>query len=314
MDVAGVRLIGLGADAGHKLLLTLALVGALVVVRMLISAVTRRATRTASGEQRRFWTRQVVSLVLAALLLFGVLSIWFDDPARLGTVLGLVSAGVAIALQRVITSFAAYVIILRSRVFSVGDRITMGGVRGDVVSLGFMQTSVMEMGEPPDVQQADPAVWVRSRQYTGRVVRITNDKIFDTPIYNYTREFPFVWEEMHLPITYAADRARAEAILLDVARRHTSDTVAAAVPALEELRKRYFLRGEAELEPSVYWRLTDNWLELTVRFVAPTHGIRRIKNAMSRDILAALDEAKIGIASATYDIVGLPEVRVRLDR
>ena len=314
MNVAGVRLIGFGPGAAHKLLLTLVLVGALVLLRLIAGAVTSRATRTDTGEQRRFWARQAVSLVLAALLLFGVVSIWFDDPARLGTVLGLVSAGVAIALQRVITSFAAYIIILRSRVFSVGDRITMGGVRGDVVSLGFMQTSVMEMGEPPEVQQADPAVWVRSRQYTGRVVRITNDKIFDTPIYNYTREFPYLWEEMHLPIGYTADRARAEAILLDVAKRHTSDAVAAAEPALSQLRERYFLRGEAQLEPSVYWRLTDNWLELTVRFVAPTHGIRALKNAMSRDILAALDEAKIGIASTTYDIVGLPEVRVRLEQ
>jgi small-conductance mechanosensitive channel len=179
-----------------------------------------------------------------------------------------------------------------------------------VVALGFMQTSVMEMGEPPSVQEAAPAVWVRARQYTGRLVRVTNDKIFDSPVYNYTREFPYVWEEMLVPISYTADRARAERILLDVARRHTVRIQELSEPALEELKRRYFLKEPSELEPRVYWRLTDNWLELTVRFVAGETGVRGLKDRMSRDILAAFDEAKIGIASSTFEVVGLPPLRV----
>ena len=65
-----------------------------------------------------------------------------------------------------------------------------------------------------------------------------------------------------------------------------------------------------DIAPQVYFRLTDNWLELTVRFLVPDHGIREIKDAMSRDILAALDEAGIGIASSTFEITGLPKLRV----
>ena len=57
--------------------------------------------------------------------------------------------------------------------------------------------------------------------------------------------------------------------------------------------------------------MTDNWLELTVRFVAEDHGVRDLKDAMTRDILAALDEAGIGIASATFEIVGLPPLRLQ---
>ena len=66
-----------------------------------------------------------------------------------------------------------------------------------------MQTTIMEMGQPPPVQNADPAMWVKSRQYTGRMVTVTNDKIFDEPVFNYTKEFPYIWEEMSLPITYS---------------------------------------------------------------------------------------------------------------
>ena len=66
-----------------------------------------------------------------------------------------------------------------------------------------------------------------------------------------------------------------------------------------------------DLVPKVYFRITDNWLELTVRFLVSTHGIRNVKDAMSRDIVEQLDAAGIGIASATYDIVGFPAIEVR---
>ena len=317
MNVFGIRLVGLGADTGRKLLLTAALIVALVLLRTVIGALVGwagRRRRTNEGTERaRFWTRQAVSLTTVAVLLFGLVSIWFDDPGRLATAAGLVTAGLAVALQRVITSFAAYFIILRGRVFTVGDRITMGGVRGDVVQLGFMQTAVMEMGEPPGEQGDPPSVWVAARQYTGRIVRVTNDKIFDTPVYNYTREFPYLWEEMHFPIGYAADRARAESILLDVARRHTEPIVARAEAAFSRLRERYFVAETSQLAPRVYLSMTDNWIELSLRFLAPVHGVRVLKDAMTREILSAFEDAKIRIASATFEIVGLPEVRVRTE-
>src|SRR5690349_15098933 len=205
-----------GAGVGVKLLVTVVFLVALFAIRTAITATLRRRTPAKVEEQgeerRRFWIRQAVQIAAFALLVAGVIAIWFDDPGRFTTMAGLVTAGLAVALQRVVTALAAYVIILRARVFTVGDRITIGGVRGDVVSLGLMQTTVMEMGEPPGAHSGDPQVWVNARQFTGRIVKVTNDKIFDTPVYNYTREFPFLWEEMHFPIGYGADRARAESI------------------------------------------------------------------------------------------------------
>jgi small-conductance mechanosensitive channel len=79
----------------------------------------------------------------------------------------------------------------------------------------------MEMDQPPAVQGADPVQWVKSRQYSGRVVTVTNDKVFDEAIYNDTRDFPYLWEEMTLPIAYRDDRHRVEQILLETAKRHT---------------------------------------------------------------------------------------------
>ena len=245
-------------------------------------------------------------------MLFGIASIWFDDPTTLTTGLGLVSAGLVFALQKVVTAVAGYFVILRGKTFNVGDRIAMGGVRGDVIALGFTQTTIMEMGQPPTVQGADPAMWVRSRQYTGRVVTVSNARIFDEPVYNYTSEFPYLWEEMILPIPYTADRSRAEQIMLGVARKHAVGQDELAAARIDELKRRYFL-DRLGVQPKVYYRLTDNWLELTVRFVVADHAIRDVKDAMSRDILRDFEAAGIGLASATFEIVGLPPLRVQSD-
>ncbi|MGY1634419.1 mechanosensitive ion channel family protein [Geodermatophilus sp. SYSU D01186] len=307
-----IRLLFLSEENASKLLLTAVLVLALMLLRWLARALSRLLLRGLRNERTRFWTRQGINLVFTVLLFLGLLSVWFDDPARLATGIGLVTAGLAFALQKVITALAGYVVILRGDTFDVGDRITMGGVRGDVIALGFVRTTIMEMGQPPAVQHTDPAQWVRSRQYTGRIVTVTNDKVFDEAVFNYTRDFPYLWEELSLPIRYGDDRDRAERILLEAARRHTVAVDEMPAAALERMQRRYFVRG-ADLEPRVYWRLTDNWLELTVRFLTGVYGVRDVKDAMSRELLAEFDAAGIGLASATYEVVGLPPLRVVAD-
>ena len=189
----------------------------------------------------------------------------------------------------------------------------MGGVRGDVLYLGFIQTTIMEMGQPPDVQSAEPAMWVKSRQFTGRIVTVSNSKIFTEPVFNYTRDFPFIWEEMAIPITYRADRRRMEKILLDAAAKHAVTPSDLPEDTLRALQSKFAIEV-ADVEPRVFYRLTDNWLELTVRFLVPTHQIRNLKDSMSRQIIEAMDEANIGVASATYDIVGFPPIEVAVQR
>jgi small-conductance mechanosensitive channel len=310
LEIFGITLVGATPENGKKLLLTIGL----VAVVLTSTAILRRLLARTPGERLgagkvRFWSRQAVGLVAGAILVLGIVSIWFDDPARLTTGLGLVTAGVAFALQRVITAVAGYFVILRGKTFNVGDRIVMGGVRGDVIALSFMQTKILEMGQPPPVDSAEPAMWVHSRQFTGRIVTVSNDKIFDEPIYNYTYNFPYVWEEIRLPVSYRDDRATAERILLEAAERHAVRDDEIPQHHIVQLERRYGVRV-GEVAPKVYWRLTDNWLELAVRFLSPDHGTREIKDAMSREILERLDQAGIGIASATYEITRLPVLTV----
>jgi len=309
VEVFGLRLVGVNADTGKKLLLTLVFLPLAWLGYRVAYELARRLTDPRRPERPSFWAKQILRLATAILVLLGVLSIWFDDPARLATALGLVTAGLAFALQKVVTAVAGYFVILRGKTFNVGDRIVMGGVRGDVIALGFTQTTIMEMGQPPGAQGDDPAMWVEARQYTGRIVTVSNARIFDDPVYNYTRDFPYIWEEVRLPVPFTADPKRAESILLDAVRKHATPKDELAAEAAQELARRYFMRP-SDVSPRVYWRLTDNWLEMTARFVVQTHGIRDAKDAISRDLLAGLNAAGIGIASSTLEITGLPPLRL----
>ena len=310
VQLFGVKLVGVNAENGKKFLFSVVFVAVVMLLGHLLRWLAHRKTWSKSEKRFAFWTHQGISIAIAITLLVGLISLWFDNPATLTTAAGMVTAGLAFALQRVVTAFAGYLVILRGKTFSVGDRITMGGIRGDVIELTFLQTVIMEMGQPAEGDAGDQA-WVQARQYTGRIVRVTNAVIFDTPVYNYTREFPYIWEEMRLPIPYTADRNRAEQILLEAARKHTTQIAELGDQAIKELERRYVLK-RSDLDPQIYWRLTDNWVEMTVRFLVHDSGIRSVKSAMSRDIIKELDNAKIGIASGTYDVVGMPPLNVHL--
>jgi small-conductance mechanosensitive channel len=310
LTVKGVKLLGFDPQSARKLLFTLCFFAFMYCVSKLLRLIAERLG--GARQSTAFWTGQGISLVTFLLSIIGFISIWFDNPSRLATGAGLASAGLAFALQKVITSFAGYFVILRGKTFNIGDRIKMGTVRGDVISLNFIQTVIMEMGEPPSVQEEDPGQWVQSRQYSGRIVTISNAKIFDEPVYNYTRDFPYIWEEMHLPISFKDDRARAEQIILDAVTQHTQDIANLAEPELERLKHDFFVE-RADIKPRVYLRITDNWVELTVRFLCAAYDIRGLKDRISRQILSGLEGAGIGIASSTYDIVGMPPIRVQMD-
>jgi small-conductance mechanosensitive channel len=305
-----VTLVGVNQTNAEKVVLTLALIAAVVVVRYLLHYAVRIIRKASWAERFRFWTHQAINLLTAAFFIVALISIWVGPNAHLATVGGLVGAGIAFALQRFIIAIAAYFVILRGKTFSIGDRIIIGGVRGEVIALDFFQTTVLEMGQPPSVDtQTDPAMWVMARQYSGRIVVVTNGIIFDEPVYNYSRDFPFIWEEIHVGVGYNDKYEQAEQILLDVAHKHTQSIAQMTQQARRHLKHVYDLQPP-QVEPRVYYRMTDNWVELALRFIVPDRGIREIKDEMYRDILARFKDAGIAIASGTYDIVGLPPVRI----
>src|SRR3954468_12069805 len=183
LQIFGIRLVGLNSENARKLLLTVVFFSAIWLLSRVLRLASGALVRHRAGKRIQFWTRQGIQLATAFLQTVGVLSIWFDDPVRLTTFLGLLSAGIAFALQKVITALAGYFVLLRGKTFNVGERIKMGGVRGDVINLGFIQTTIMEMGEPSSAQSEDPGMGVlarRTRAVSSPLQTIRSLKILST--------------------------------------------------------------------------------------------------------------------------------------
>lgn len=304
MELFGIKFVGFNEENGQKLILTMLFLTAALLLKWICQKFVSIVLPFHKNLKVRFWTRQGLNIFFSFIIVLVILSIWFDDPTRLATGIGLMTAGLAFALQKVVTSFAGYLVVMRGNTFSVGDRITMGGIRGDVIALGFLQTTIMEMGQPDSVQGADPAMWVKGRQFTGRIVTVTNDKIFQNPVFNYTREFPYIWEEFTLPVKYGSDYRKAEAIILEAVECFTERSRHLSESDLAKLQMRFGISSE-DTRPKVFLRLTDNWIELTARFIVPEHGVRHIKDKISRRVLESFERAHIGVASSTFEIVGI---------
>ena len=306
-----VHLVGVDQHTLTKLIYTAVFIAALVVVRWVARMLVRAVLRGRSHTRGRFWSRQGINLATAVVVGLGLISIWFDNGLHAAAAVGVLTAALAFAMQKAVTSFAGYFLILRGDIFSIGDRIVMGGVRGDVIALGFLRTTILEMGQPSGDDDDKVPMWVQARQYTGRIVTVTNGAIFDDPVYNYSRDFPFIWEELHVPVKFGADADLAEQLMLEAAHRHALKRSDIGAGVMHQLRRRYFVPAEeVSLEPEVFVRLTSSWLELALRFVVPTHDIRRVKSAISKDIAKAFAEHDIEVASGTYAIVEVPPLRI----
>ncbi len=254
-----------------------------------------------------FWLRRVTGYVIWTIAMLLVILVWAEFGRRAGFVVGLFSAGVAFALQNVIGSFAAWVGILTGKVFRAGDRVMMGGVRGDVIDVSPLRTTIMEMGSAGNEENSES--WVHARQYTGRIVTVSNKVFFEKPVYNYSKDFDYIWEEVTVPLSYTTNWERGKAILMEEVEEATRDFREKSAGALSEMARRYLV-PRSDVHPQVFLKLTDNWIELTARFVIPVRSARRVKSDISENLLRRYSEESIALASETSEIVGLPTLKV----
>jgi small-conductance mechanosensitive channel len=307
MEIFGVHVLGLNPAGLHKLVLTFAVLAIAFAVRAVFRLAVGFGLETTS--RRSIWIRKSVRLAIGAIAGLLLLSIWFDDPGRLASFMGLMAAGLAFAAQNLVLSIAGYFVIVFGKLFDLGHRIELGGVRGDVLDIGLVKTTIMEMGVPAALFP-DPHHWIAGRQYTGRVVSVVNADVFRQPVYNYTSNFNLLWEELRIPVRYGTNLAEVERILSEAARDHTREEVAIGAREFERMRRRYLIEV-GDLEPQVFVQLTDNWIELSVRFLVTTHGIRAIKDRISRKILSEMARANIRVASQTIEFTGAAEIGLR---
>ncbi|MCB9251160.1 MAG: mechanosensitive ion channel family protein [Flavobacteriales bacterium] len=218
--------------------------------------------------------------------------------------LGVAGAGIAFALQEVIASFAGWLAIMFGGFYKTGDRVQLGGIKGDVMDIGVLRTTIMETGE-----------WVNGDLYNGRIVLIANSFVFKEPVFNYSGDFPFLWDEIKVPIQFGSDYESVKEMLLNTGREVAGELPRQSREQWTTLQKKYRLE-DAQTEPMVSLIANDNWVEFTLRYVVTYNKRRSLKTELFTRILKniELSEGKIKLASATFHLVEAPEIKVKVNK
>ncbi len=268
-----------------------AIVGLLVIL-VITRLVNRSVARYVSSNTVRYRLRKFVIFLGYLTMFLFIASVYSDRLGQFTVAFGVAGAGIAFALQEVIASVAGWLAVSVGGFYSPGDRIQLGGITGDVIDIGILRTTVMECGQ-----------WVKGDQYNGRIVRIANSFVFKEPVFNYSGDFPFLWDEIMVPIKYGSDYRLARELIERVAEEVVADYARTAETAWKIVVKK-FLIEDARVAPAVTMAANENWIEFTLRYVVDYKARRSTKDKLFTRVLEEIDNSsgKIGIAAATLNI------------
>ncbi len=254
----------------HKIFFTLFAIFVLVIIRFVALRLVFKAFEEA--KDRYLWKTGVKNSYYVLLLLI-IFNIWIDKIDSIGTFLGLVSAGLAIALQVPIVNLAAWLFIAIRKPFVVGDRIEIGSVAGDVIDIRFFQFTLNEIGN-----------WVDSDQSTGRIIHVPNGEVFRVSQANYNQGFSHVWNEMAVMVTFESNWKKAKEILDEVVNKNVEELSFTAKRRLLEASKKFMI-FYSNLTPIIYTSVKDSGINLTIRYLTLPKKRRVTEHTMWEDIL-----------------------------
>ncbi len=240
---------------------------------------------------RHIFRKNIVYLINFLLLIF-IFFLWIQNINSFSLFLGVASAGIALALQEVILCIAGWILILVRRPFEVGDRVELGGVKGDIIDIRIFQTSLLEIGN-----------WVDADHSTGRIVNIPNSAIFKKENYNYSHGFQFIWNEMSVLVTFESNWKHGEEIMMKHACEHAEGMGETMQKMIQAMTRRYMIYY-GKLTPIVYVRIKESGVELTLRYLTETKKRRATEDQLTRAILQDFSNTPdVNFAYPTYRII-----------
>jgi small-conductance mechanosensitive channel len=238
----------------------------------------RLVARTVEDDAARFQMSRVTGYVVAGLAMVIIARLWIQGIAGIATYFGLLSAGIAIALQDPLTNLAGWLFILIRRPFRVGDRIQVGAQIGDVVDIRPLRFVMLEVGN-----------WVHADQGTGRILHVPNGSVFKNTVANYDEAFGYIWNELEVTVTFESDWRKAKETLEGILRRQSTRID-------DEVRKRIDQAAHTlhikfpKLTPVVWTTVVDSGVRLTMRYLCKPRARRSSSTEIWEQVLDAFAE------------------------
>ena len=269
----------------EKLILSLVILVILTLMKFAGNFIVRRQVK---DDMKAYHWRRAMLYIYTFLLIIIIGSIWIKGLRSLTTILGLASAGIAIAMHDTIANLAGWVFIVSRKPFKVGDRVEVQNIIGDVIDIRILQFSIVECGN-----------WVDADQSTGRIIHIPNSKALREPLANYQIGFEYIWNEIPILITFESNWRKAKQILEDIANKNVMHLSEGAQQQIRRAARKYFIQYN-KLTPIVYTSVKDSGVMLTIRFLVNPRQRRASEHQIWEAMLDAFKrEADIDLAYPT---------------
>ncbi len=271
-------------------------------VWLIVKLIQRKIIPKIKDNDNRYTAKKFSSFVGYVLTIVMISIVYSDKLGGFTVALGVAGAGIAFAMQEVIVSFAGWIAIMFGGFYKSGDRVQLGGIKGDVMDIGVIRTTIMETGQ-----------WVDGDLYNGRIVLIANSFVFKEPVFNYSAEFPFLWDEIKIPIQFGSDYQLAKEIIEQVGNNVVGDLSQHSIEKWKLMQQKFRLE-DAQTEPMVSLIVNDNWVEFTLRYIVNFKQRRKTKTEIFTLLLNKVEAShgKVKFASATFHLVEAPEIKVKV--
>ena len=256
----------------------------IVVVLAVAKAVSVYALGRIEDASTRFTLQRVVHLVVAMIIGLVAISIIFVNWYAAVAALGVGSIVIGLAVQTPMKSFIAWIYILVRQPYRVGDRIKISDATGDVIDVGYLDTTLWEFG----------GQYISGDHPSGRLIKFPNEKVLDELVYNYSWPlFPYIWNEIKFHVAYNSDLEFITQTMQKITEEELGEDMMKRVNVFRDLlAKTPVDELEVRERPRVIFRVSENtWLEAIVRYVVSPREAGRVKTRLIKKLLAALNAA-----------------------
>lgn len=266
---------------------------AIIALWVLLRFVRKSLSKHIQNTDARYKTRKATTFLGYLLSIVILLTAFSNKLGSITVIMGVAGVGIAFALQEVIASLAGWLAIMFREFYTVGDRVQLGGITGDVIDIGLLRTTLMETGQ-----------WVNGDLYNGRIVKVANSFVFKEPVFNYNSDFPFLWDELKVVVKYGSNYKLAREIFLTNTNEVVGDYTKKSKSTWENMVLKYRIEN-ATTQPMVTLVLTDNWVEYTIRYITDYKARRSTRDAIFTKILNSVEKTNgaVQFASATVEVL-----------
>lgn len=282
----------------ERLLIILIGIILIIVISHFLKKIIRRKVNDPANKYR---SRKAVNVFSYVMITSVVLFVYSDKLGNIGIALGLAGAGIAFALQEVITSIAGWISIVTTNSIRIGQRVKIGEITGDIIDIGVLKTTIMEVGG-----------WVMGDLYNGRITELSNSFIFKEPIQNYSADYPFLWDEIAIPIRTESDFKLARKIFNEVADEVCGEYSKQSKKVWANMTGKYRVE-DADVKPLVTLTFDENWITFTIRYVVDYKKRRSTKDLLFTRLLEEIEKYEniVMIATTSMEVTNVSEIDVK---